>query len=124
MTTETAARPARAEAEIIEAAEALRPVFAERAAEHDREATFPHQNFQDLHEAGLLNLTVPRELGGEGLGLETPLRVLETVGAGDASTGLVLAMQYTFHAGLAIPDRRWPREVYERSCALRSRACR
>ncbi len=113
MTTETATRPARTEAQILKAAEALRPLFAERAAEHDRDATFPHQNFQDLHEAGLLNLTVPRELGGEGLGLETPLRVLQAVGAGDASTGLVLAMQYTYHASLASPASRWPRAIYE-----------
>ncbi|MDA0351972.1 MAG: acyl-CoA/acyl-ACP dehydrogenase [Chloroflexi bacterium] len=98
---------------MLEAAEALRPVFAERAAEHDRDATFPHQNFADLHAAGLLNLTVPRALGGEGLGLETPLRVLQAVAGGDASTGLVLAMQYTFHAALDIPDSRWPRAVYE-----------
>lgn len=113
MTTETAARPPRTEAEILEAAEALRPVFAERAAEHDRDASFPHENFADLHAAGLLNLTAPRDLGGEGLGLEVPLRVLQSVGAGDASTGLVLAMQYTFHASLAVPDSRWPRAIYE-----------
>lgn len=106
------AAPARSEAEILEAAEALQPVFAERAAAHDRDGSFPHENFAELHAAGLLNLTVPRGLGGEGLGLGTPLRVLETVASGDASTGLVLAMQYGFHASLR-ENARWPRAIYE-----------
>ena len=112
MTLETAARPARTEAEILEAAMALRPVFVERATAHDREGSFPHENFADLQAAGLLNLTVPRELGGVGLGLATPLRVLERVGSGDASTALVLAMQYVFHAGIR-ENARWPRATYE-----------
>jgi alkylation response protein AidB-like acyl-CoA dehydrogenase len=42
--------------------------FAERAAEYDREARFPTEDFVDLHRAGLLGAAIP--LGCGGLGLE------------------------------------------------------
>ena len=40
--------------------------FAARAATFDREARFPTENYQDLREAGLLGICVPREHGGLG----------------------------------------------------------
>ena len=42
--------------------------FAARAAQHDRDASFPFENFKELSEAGLLALTVPAALGGHGAG--------------------------------------------------------
>src|SRR5688572_12590840 len=42
--------------------------FAERAAEYDRTATFPFEDFDDLFRAGLLAPVVPKEHGGLGLG--------------------------------------------------------
>ncbi len=44
----------------------LAEVIAARAAAHDRDASFPFENFDDLAEAGLLALTVPAALGGAG----------------------------------------------------------
>lgn len=66
--------------------------FAARAARHDREASFPFDNFADLHNAGLLRLTVPRAFGGFEAPLTTFLRVQETLAAGDGSTALALNM--------------------------------
>ena len=40
--------------------QALAAGFAARAGTHDREASFPHENFAALQDAGLLALTVPR----------------------------------------------------------------
>lgn len=40
--------------------------FAARAATFDREARFPTENYQDLRDAGLLGICVPREHGGFG----------------------------------------------------------
>ena len=40
--------------------------FAARAATFDREARFPTENYQDLRDAGLLGICVPREHGGMG----------------------------------------------------------
>ena len=42
--------------------------FAPRAAEYDRTATFPAEDFDDLFRAGLLAPVVPKEHGGYGLG--------------------------------------------------------
>jgi alkylation response protein AidB-like acyl-CoA dehydrogenase len=82
---------------------------------HDREASFPFENFEALREAGLLNLTIPVELGGLARGLTTVCRVVEAIGRGDASTALVLSMHYLGHATLA-RERRWPQALYERVC--------
>ena len=45
-----------------------REKFAARAAEYDRTATFPAEDFDDLFRAGLLAPVVPKEHGGHGLG--------------------------------------------------------
>lgn len=42
--------------------------FAARAAEYDRTATFPFEDFDDLFRAGLHAPVVPKEYGGLGLG--------------------------------------------------------
>src|SRR5258708_19377445 len=34
-------------------------VFAGRAAAYDRDATFPTENYRDLHRAGLLAIAIP-----------------------------------------------------------------
>ena len=49
-------------------AKLLASEFAARAAQHDRDASFPFENFDQLSEAGLLALTVPAALGGRGAG--------------------------------------------------------
>ena len=46
----------------IERARDLSIGFAARAADHDRDASFPFENFTELHDAGLLSLTVPAAL--------------------------------------------------------------
>lgn len=45
-----------------------REKFAPRAAEYDRTATFPAEDFDDLFREGLLAPVVPKEHGGYGLG--------------------------------------------------------
>lgn len=64
--------------------------FATRAATHDRDGSFPHENLAALRQAGFLRLTLPAELGGLGADLATAARVLRILGAGDASTALIL----------------------------------
>jgi alkylation response protein AidB-like acyl-CoA dehydrogenase len=75
----------------------LRREFAATAAEHDEHASFPHHNFTRLAEFGLLTLTTPVDYGGAGGGLREAARVVRAVGAGEASTGLLLAMNYLMH---------------------------
>ncbi|HYS88358.1 MAG TPA: acyl-CoA dehydrogenase family protein, partial [Bradyrhizobium sp.] len=46
-------------------------VFAARAAAYDRDATFPTENYRDLHRAGLLGIAIPRKHGGLGADYQT-----------------------------------------------------
>ena len=73
-------------------ARGLAPAFRARAARHDREGSFPFENFQELRDAGFFRLTVPRAFGGEEASLTTFLRVQEEIAAGDGSTALALMM--------------------------------
>ncbi|BAM90575.1 putative acyl-CoA dehydrogenase [Bradyrhizobium oligotrophicum S58] len=96
-----AQRQAGAENELIARARRLVPIFAARAPAHDRDRSFPFQNFQDLFEAGLLSLTVPTALGGHGAGARLTARVLGIIAEADPSTALVLAMHYIQHFVMA-----------------------
>ena len=62
--------------------------FAPRAADLDRTAQFPFEDFDDLREAGFLWLCVPEEFGGLGVDLETYCLVSEQLAQGNASTAL------------------------------------
>ena len=58
-----------AQRELIDRVSTLaREKFAPRAAEYDRTATFPAEDFEDLFRAGLHAPAVPKEYGGLGLG--------------------------------------------------------
>src|ERR1700741_1809506 len=46
-------------------------VLAPRAAQHDREATFPIENFRDMAGEGLLGICVPKAEGGAGASFRT-----------------------------------------------------
>lgn len=88
----------------------LRDRFAITVADHDRDASFPFENFAALHEHGLLALTVAKERGGSGAGLGEACRVVREIAKGDPSTALVLIMQYMVHADVRGKDR-WPPHI-------------
>ena len=46
-------------------------VLAPRAAQHDRDATFPIETFRDMHGEGLLGICIPAEDGGLGASYRT-----------------------------------------------------
>jgi alkylation response protein AidB-like acyl-CoA dehydrogenase len=95
------------EPDVLDRATQLASRFAARAALHDREASFPFENFAELSEAGLLALTVPAALGGGGAGARDAARILGIFGKADPSTALVLAMHYINHLVMA-KGSRWP----------------
>jgi alkylation response protein AidB-like acyl-CoA dehydrogenase len=66
--------------------------FAPRADRHDREASFPFDDYEDLRAAGLLALCVPERYGGRGAGYETYCLVAEQLAQGNASTALTFNM--------------------------------
>src|SRR6188474_2029778 len=46
-------------------------VLAPRAAKHDRDATFPIENFRDMHPEGLLGICIAKQHGGLGASYRT-----------------------------------------------------
>ena len=91
----------------LDCAKLLASEFAARAAQHDRDASFPFENFKELSEAGLLALTVPTALGGAGAGALDAARIIGIFGKADPSTALVLSMHYIQHLVMA-RSTRWP----------------
>lgn len=87
--------------------------FAATAEDYDRRAVFPEENFQELHRAGLLGLTIAEKYGGRGASYSEAVRVLGAVAKGEPSTALILFMTYAYHSS---PDRlqTWPKHIYER----------
>ena len=81
-----------AQREIVDLAGRLADEFAERAAEHDLEGSFPFENYERMREEGYLGLTVPEELGGMGADLHALILAQERLAQGDASTALAVNM--------------------------------
>jgi alkylation response protein AidB-like acyl-CoA dehydrogenase len=92
--------------------------FAQRAEGFDREAKFPVENYADLHKAGLLGLTVPKDYGGvETDWLTYALSMLE-LGKGCSATALTFNMHcvvldFIAQLGSKEQKRRWFAEVVE-----------
>jgi len=78
--------------QIIELCGELGKVFATRAAKHDKEGSFPEENFQELKDANLLCIMIPKDRGGMGADFLTYTKALEQIAKGDASTGLTFNM--------------------------------
>ena len=66
--------------------------FAPRADRHDRDASFPFDDYADLRTEGLLGLCVPERYGGLGADYETYCLVAEQLAQGNASTALTFNM--------------------------------
>ncbi len=79
---------------VSRAAELGRTRLAVRAAHHDREASFPFDSFDDLRQAGLLGLCVPRAHGGLGADFATYALVTAELGRHCAAT----ALSFNMHA--------------------------
>lgn len=103
------------EAEIAALSDRLAAKFAERAAVHDKEGSFPFDNFSDLRQSGYLKLTVPKEFGGDEISLYEMVIAQERLARGDGSTALAVG----WHIGLMLQfryTRPWPDAVYARFC--------
>jgi alkylation response protein AidB-like acyl-CoA dehydrogenase len=66
--------------------------FGPRAAEHDRDASFPTANYEDLRAAGLLAICVPKAHGGLGADYPTYMLTAAEIGRYCGSTALTLNM--------------------------------
>ncbi len=86
-------QPSSRQRELIALARRLaREHFAARAERHDREASFPFDDYADLCAEGFLGLCVPERYGGLGADYETYCLVAEQLAQGNASTALTFNM--------------------------------
>src|SRR5262245_28411240 len=69
--------------------------FASRAARYDAENTFPAENYADLREHRLMDLTVPKEYGGKGFSSLAYCLAMREMAKGDSSTALTFNMHAT-----------------------------
>jgi alkylation response protein AidB-like acyl-CoA dehydrogenase len=76
----------------VERMAALGPDFAARAAGYDRDASFPYENWDDLKQAGFLELCVPKSAGGWGADFVAYALVAEELGRHCATTALTFNM--------------------------------
>ena len=73
--------------------------FATRAAEHDREATHPLENYAALRQEGFYALNVPKDMGGGGVGLLGHSLAVEQLAQGCPST----ALSFNMHLSIVGP---------------------
>ena len=64
--------------------------FAARAAQIDRDAVFPFENYSDMASAGLLRICVPERYGGWGADFATYAMVSAEIGRHCGATALTL----------------------------------
>jgi alkylation response protein AidB-like acyl-CoA dehydrogenase len=81
--------------------------LARTAAEHDRHASFPHENIALLRRHGIIGLQAARDLAGDALDLPQAHRVIAAVARGEPSTALILIMTWLFSLQVA-RNPHWP----------------
>jgi len=67
-------------------------ILAPRAARWDREASFPTENYRDMHRAGLLGICIPAEDGGAGAGFRAYCMAAAELGRYCGATALTWNM--------------------------------
>lgn len=86
--------------------------FASRAEKHDRENTFPYENFEAMRKSGFMAGAAPQDFGG--LGVESIYDIMvgmSRIGRGDASTAIAASMHIT---GAAVVVRLMRRSLASR----------
>lgn len=85
-------RAAERRARLLDLAGRLASDFATRASEHDRENSFPFENFEAMRQERYLALTMPEDLGGLGASVLDFSLCQERLAQGDAATALAVNM--------------------------------
>lgn len=78
----------------IEVAGRMADDFAQRAAQHDEERSFPYENYAQLRQTGYSSMTIPTELGGGGASLLERIKAQERLAQGCGPTALAINMHF------------------------------
>ncbi len=82
------------EQRFIDLAATLADDFAQRAAQHDEDGSFPYENYTRLKDSGYTIMTIPEELGGSGASLLERIKAQERLGQGCGPTALAINMHF------------------------------
>jgi alkylation response protein AidB-like acyl-CoA dehydrogenase len=82
------------EQRFIDLAAMLADDFAQRAAQHDEDESFPYENYARLRESGYTILTIPEELGGAGASMLERIKAQERLAQGCGATALAINMHF------------------------------
>lgn len=96
--------------ELLSKINELIPRFKKREPELDAFGSFPYEDFKDLKQIDYHRLTLPKEYGGQGLGLYEYILAQEAISEGSGSTGLSIG----WHNGIVlqyIENRHWNEEA-------------
>jgi len=93
----------------------LAPSLAERAAAHDVDGSFPHENYAELHQSGYLRLVIPPEYGGQGANVYEMVLAQEQLGRADGATAMATGMLVQLIGRLA-EERSWPEPLFATVC--------
>jgi alkylation response protein AidB-like acyl-CoA dehydrogenase len=78
--------------ELVGIVNEIGPAFRDRADANDREAAFPHANYDEMRDAGLLALCIPSQYGGLGADYESYFYAASELGRYDPATALTFNM--------------------------------
>ena len=100
---------------LIALADRLADRFGARAPAHERHATFPFDDWQDMHATGYLRQVIPHKYGGAGASVLDMTIAQERLARGNAGTALGTAMLISV-LGRAVELQAWPEPVLAEIC--------
>jgi indole-3-acetate monooxygenase len=104
VTGEAVRQSDRTAAEVVKAAGLLAPEIADRASEGERLGAIPPDLFDKMQAAGMIDLMLPRSLGGLELDPQTVIDVITILSRADGSVGFtILTLNATFYVAW-LPD--------------------
>ncbi|MEV1293596.1 acyl-CoA dehydrogenase family protein [Pseudonocardia sp. NPDC049635] len=103
----------RIEKDLVDRAEALRPVLRERQAETESQSQYSEEVHELFVDAGFYRMLVPRRFGGLEVGVDTFMQVVTALARGCASTGwaLCLGASHALQVGTLF-DEATQREIF------------
>jgi 3-hydroxy-9,10-secoandrosta-1,3,5(10)-triene-9,17-dione monooxygenase len=111
--------------ELLERAEKLVPALRERAARADSERKVPAETIADMRDAGLLDVLLPRALGGSEVDFSVFSTITRLLATGCGSTAWVYAILTETAWIAALFPQKAQEEVWEdRSALFCARSCR
>jgi alkylation response protein AidB-like acyl-CoA dehydrogenase len=105
------------QASVMDVARQLAGDFASRAGDADRLGQMPPEDVQALKESGFLNISIPREYGGQGLSLRDATAAQLELAQGSASSAMVAGMQIHLFGNVS-QNRPWEESAFEHWCRV------